>query len=109
MPDNQLPGKIEDFIRLLVPPDKVKGTLWKRAEKSVQSIPQKNRLFSDNDIPKANVFTYLAWQEEPGRPMGEAITRRYLTPDAEIANKFIAWIRKLFDLEETPQSNIPQK
>ena len=98
MPDNQLQGKIEDFVRLLVPPYKVREALWKRAEKSVQSMPKTRQLFSSNDIPKANIYTYLAWQEEPGRPIGESITRRYLTADAPIAAKFIDWIRTLFNL-----------
>lgn len=98
MPDNQFPGKIEDFIRLLVQPDSVSDLLWKRAEIVVEAIPKTERLFSENNIPKVNVHTYLAWQEEPGCPMGGAITRRYFAADAEIANKFIAWIRKLFSL-----------
>ncbi len=39
------------------------------------------------------------WQEEPGKPMGQAITKRYLDATAPQAQQLIRWIRKLFDLE----------
>ncbi|MGH2495980.1 MAG: DUF3226 domain-containing protein [Ktedonobacteraceae bacterium] len=48
---------------------------------------------------KARIHTWLAWQKEPGKPMGQAITARYLDADALHARQLIAWIRKLFDLE----------
>lgn len=94
MPNNQLPGKIEDFIRLLVADDK--EGLWQLSEKAVREIPTENRLFADKDIIKANVHNFLAWQDEPGRPMGESITRRYFQPDAPEALNFVDWVRRLY-------------
>jgi hypothetical protein len=96
MPNNKLVGKIENFIRLLVAKDK--ENLWQIAEKAVGEIPAKEKLFADKDVIKAQVHTFLAWQDEPGRPMGESITRRYFQTDAPEALNFVEWIRKLFEI-----------
>ncbi len=94
MPDNKLLGKIENFIRLLVANER--ETLWQIAEKSVDEIPDNEKLFAEKDVIKAQVHTFLAWQDEPGRPMGESITRRYFQTDAPEAIKFTDWIRRLY-------------
>ncbi len=94
MPNNELVGKIENFIRLLVA--KEKEPLWKIVETSVNDIPNEHKLFAEKDLIKAQVHTFLAWQDEPGRPMGESITRRYFKPDAPEAQKFISWLKLLF-------------
>lgn len=47
---------------------------------------------------KARLHTWLAWQEEPGKPMGLSITARYLDADALHAQQLIKWLRQLFDL-----------
>lgn len=94
MPNNQLMGKIENFIRLLVSADK--ESLWQISEKAVNEIPDNERLFANKDLIKAQVHTFLAWQDEPGRPMGESITRRYFQTDAPDALNFVSWIRKLY-------------
>jgi hypothetical protein len=96
MPNNKLVGKIENFIRLLVAEEK--ENLWQIVEKVVSEIPAEEKLFADKDIIKAQVHTFLAWQDEPGRPMGESITRRYFQTDAPDAINFAAWIRRLFEL-----------
>jgi len=96
MPNNQLPGELEDFVQLLVPADDL---LWTRAEQVVHAIPTDERRFPAHDLMKAMMHTWLAWQHEPGRPMGLAITKRFLDSDAPSAQLFIAWIRRLFSLE----------
>lgn len=96
MPDNTLPGKVEDFVALLVPPD---DSLWKRAELNVQQIPEAERRFIENAFIKAHIHTWLAWQEYPGLPMGQAITRRYLNSNAPHALQLLDWLRRLFNLD----------
>lgn len=93
MPDNVLPGMLEDFIRALVPDS---DSLWNRAENCVNEISEPERRFSA--VSKAYVHTWLAWQEEPGTLMGAAINKRYLNADALSAQQLMAWIRRLFDL-----------
>lgn len=97
MPNNTLPGKIEDFITLLVP---TADNLWKRAELNVQQIPLTERLFTENAFIKAHVHTWLAWQERPGLPMGKAISEHYLDANVQNARQLVAWLRRLFDLGE---------
>ena len=45
---------------------------------------------------KAKIHTYLAWQDVPGRPMGQAITTNILNANSELAVKFVKWLKKLF-------------
>ena len=95
MPDNQLPGKIEDFIAYLRPES---DTLWTRAQEAVEQIPSQERRFKPQSAIKAAIHTWLAWQEEPGTPMGQAITKHYLDASAPQAMHLLDWLRRLFDL-----------
>lgn len=63
MPDNQLPGILEDFIAFLVPPG---DKLWPRMKQCIADIPQAERRFIPERQSKAEIHTWLAWQEEPG-------------------------------------------
>ena len=87
---------IEDFIKFLVPKDDV---LWPLAEEIVQRVIETDQKFRPSYKSKAYLHTWLAWQEEPGGPMGQAITKRYLNADEIHARQLIAWIRRLFELE----------
>jgi hypothetical protein len=93
MPDNRLPGLLENFIRFLVP---VGNPLLAHACSCVAAIPPAQRNFSEVDRPKAEIHTWLAWQESPGLPLGTAITAKYLKAEAECAQVLMSWIRRLF-------------
>ncbi len=95
MPNNKLPGMLEDFVALLIPSEDL---LWARALESVNNIPSEQRRFTITHLSKAYIHTWLAWQEEPGTPLGSAITKRYFNPDAPQAAIFIAWVRRLYGL-----------
>jgi hypothetical protein len=95
MPNNKLPGILEDFIGFLVPEGDL---LWERAKDCVGSIPEAERLFPKVHEPKANIHTWLAWQEEPGAPLGLAITKRYLDVNVPHAQQLVNWTRRLFNL-----------
>ena len=96
MPDNQLPGMLEHFCSFLVPTNDV---LWITAETSLQQVIQQDRRFIERHTIKAHLHTWLAWQEEPGKPIGQAITKRFLDPKAPHAQQFVQWIRLLFEIE----------
>ena len=100
MPDNRLPGSLENFIGFLKPDG---DTLWARAEEAVAQIPAQERLFKPQATVKAHVHTWLAWQEEPGTPMGQAISKKYLNADAPHALQLLDWLRRLFDLDSAPE------
>jgi Protein of unknown function (DUF3226) len=93
MPNNTLPGMLENFVQLLVPSD---DALWALADDCLQRIPKQEQRFLDSHRIKAQIHTWLAWQENPGTPMGLAITKRYLKGDAPLAQQLIKWIRRLF-------------
>ena len=90
MPDNRLPGMIEDFVGLLVP---ARDTLFPRVDGFLASIPEQDRLFPEARRPKAHVHTWLGIQEEPGKPLGQAITARYLDPHCPHVEPFLKWLR----------------
>lgn len=92
MPDNASPGALEEFVATLVPPD---DPLWERAANAVDSIPEEHRRFPLIRRGKAHIHTWLAWQESPGSPMGQAIGKRDLKADAPAARQFVAWLRRL--------------
>jgi len=96
MPNNTISGMLEDFMSLLIPSEDI---LWPIAQDIVQQVIAKDRRFPQTQEMKANIHTWLAWQEEPGKPMGQAITKRYLKAEAPHAQQFMTWIRRLFDLE----------
>ncbi|CAA7623830.1 DUF3226 domain-containing protein [Magnetospirillum sp. UT-4] len=93
MPDNTLNGMLEDFVAVLVPNG---DSLFPRAGAAVGAIPAPERQFKDAHLPKAHIHTWLAWQAEPGRPMGQAITKRFLDGDCAEAARFADWLRRLF-------------
>jgi hypothetical protein len=93
MPDNQLPGILEDFLRFLVPQG---DPLLAHADGAIERIPEGHRNFPDRRRPKALIHTWLAWQEEPGKPLGQAITARYLDPSLPYADRFADWLRRTF-------------
>ena len=95
MPDNAIPGMLEDFMSLLIP---AKDVLWPMAQAFVQQVIATERRFPATQQMKANVHTWLAWQEEPGKPMGLAVTKHYFLPDAPHAQQLIEWVRRLFDI-----------
>jgi hypothetical protein len=92
MPDNQTPGMLEDFCIQMI-----KGTGHQQAEAAVSTAQAAGVCtFKPDHLSKAIVHTYLAWQDEPGRPLGQAITSRTLRPDTETAKAFVAWLTRLF-------------
>ena len=94
MPDNRTDGILEDFLRFLVPQPSV---LLDHAENSVADIPEGERRFRPReDELKAVIHTWLAWQREPGRPFGTAITERFLDSNVAEARVIASWLRRLF-------------
>jgi hypothetical protein len=92
MPDNASAGMLEDFAASLVASS---DFLWTHAEQAIDAIPAEHRRFADVHRPKALIHTWLAWQEGPGSPMGQAITKGDLDANAPPAQRFVAWLRRL--------------
>ncbi|GAB4032068.1 DUF3226 domain-containing protein [Spirosoma jeollabukense] len=98
MPDNiQKPGMLEHFVATLIPPD---DQLKPIAEEILTKI-ETDRLNKYKTIhsSKALIHTWLAWQEEPGTPMGLSITKTYLKHNSELCQRFIVWLDALFNTQ----------
>ena len=93
MPDNKTNGMLEDFVADLVPKDDMS---FAHAKKVLGSLPDEVKKFSTIHLSKAVVHTWLAWQEDPGTPMGQALTKKYLDASAPITTDFLKWLRRLF-------------
>lgn len=95
MPNNQLAGKIEDFIRFLIPEE---DKLLPQVEKHLNEMESKGLTrYASKDRPKALVHAWLALQESPGTPLGQSITKRYLSVENEVAQVFMKWLKETFN------------
>lgn len=102
MPDNAVSGMLENFIAFLVRPD---DALWNRAIEVVDQLPEYR--FPIGQKSKAQIHTWLAWQEKPGLPMGLAIKAQYLQADALPAQQLMSWLRRLFALNTDESQPTP--
>lgn len=94
MPNNQSNGMLEDFVMTLADENDV---LMSESDTVLASLEQRSlNRYTPEHRSKAKIHTYLAWQEEPGKPMGQAITARVLHAESESAKVFIEWIKRLF-------------
>lgn len=96
MPDNQIPGMLEDFLAFLVPPH---DALLPHVDGFLGGLPSAGQCaarFPDKNRIKARIHAWLSVQLEPGKPLGQAITARYLDADAPKASALIGWLRRLF-------------
>ena len=94
MPNNKLPGAIEEFVSFLGPQD---DELWPIAQSAVQQAISIKCNFRSSHVMKAHLHTWLSWQEEPGTPMGHAITKKYINANAPDALQLITWFRNVFE------------
>jgi hypothetical protein len=94
MPNNDQNGMLEDFITFLIPKE---DKLLPFANKTLDAIEKENM---NKYIPahksKALIHSWLSWQEDPGTPMGLAITKKFLTTQEEICQKLISWLTGTF-------------
>lgn len=95
MPDNLRTGALEDFLRDLVAHG---DPLLRLAEQSTTAAKGIGARFPDQDIKKAELHAWLAWQKEPGRPYGVAIQAHYFRDTSATAERFVTWFSRLFGI-----------
>jgi hypothetical protein len=93
MPNNKNRGILEDFLRFLIP---VGNQLFAHVESCVANIPPNERRFSLLAEPKAIIHTWLAWQKDPGKPMGVAITAKFLDSSVPQVDVLVSWLKRLY-------------
>ena len=96
MPDNVSEGYMEVFLSYLVPNQQ--EPVWKHAIASVSSAIELQCGCREAHVSKANLFTWLAWQDPPGRSPGLALTHKVLDPAAPSASAFVKWFVNLYQL-----------
>lgn len=98
MPDCRAKGMLEDFLRLMVPGHDA-DKLWLHA-RTVTEVAKKEHgaPYIDAHKVKAEIHTWLAWQNEPGKRFGAALAAKILDPNAESARPFLCWFAQLFQL-----------
>ena len=96
MPDNSAEGCLETFLRYLVPNDS--EAVWQHAIRSAAASRGHGARYRDAHAPKANLYTWLSWQDPPGQNPGRALTQSILSPESERAAPFVKWFRELYEL-----------
>ncbi|MEA5466885.1 DUF3226 domain-containing protein [Leptothoe sp. PORK10 BA2] len=96
MPDNKTQGMLETFLSYLVPDPS--ESLWKYAQEVTQSAKQKGSNFIEPHVDKANIHTWLAWQNPPGRQLHNAVMEKILDPNHPRAQPFVDWFKRLYGL-----------
>jgi hypothetical protein len=97
MPDNSSVGYLESFLAGLIPGSG--QALWFHAIESAERAKAEfGAPYRDGHTVKAHFYTWLAWQDTPGRPPGETIKKGCLDPKAHQAAAFVAWFRRLYEV-----------
>ena len=93
MPDNQLPGELEEFIERMIPPT---DPIWPLSQSYIEGIPCANRKFAEGKTLRAMVHAWLAARKDP-RPMGTAIRAKDLDVNVPNCSAFLEWLDQLFN------------
>lgn len=94
MPDNITDGSIETFLRLLVQDEK----LWTMACDSVSKAVEAGANCRPTHRAKAELYTWLAWQDPPGQSPGASLAGKILDPKSVHAAGFVDWFVTLYQL-----------
>jgi hypothetical protein len=97
MPDCSSTGMLENFLRHLVPTSP--EALWEHAQASASHARILGAPYRDVHKDKAQIHSWLAWQDPPGERMGLALTQKILNPYAATAMPFVRWFMDLYQLQ----------
>ena len=98
MPDNRSVGTLETLLKKLVRAES--NAVLEHAVKSCNDSKTHGAPFKKVHEEKAHVFTWLAWQDEPGRNLNTVDFANVFDPKSSHAQPFIAWLLKLFDIQK---------
>lgn len=95
MPNNQTFGIFENFLSTLF---STSDPLPPLASKATIEAKELGAKFNDNNLGKAELYTWLAWQEKPGKPPWMAFYKGYFQQSSELSDTFIKWFKDLYEL-----------
>lgn len=96
MPDNSQTGMLETFLLHLRPNDNPR--LVDLATQVVDDAKRCGAPFAEAHRDKALIYTWLAWQDPPGRQLHNAIMQRMLRADSALARAFLNWFCRLYQI-----------
>jgi hypothetical protein len=97
MPDNRMRGMLETFLAYMIPDGG--EALWEFAQATTQDVQQNYAVrFKAAHLDKANIYTWLAWQNPPGQQLHQSIMQRILDPKHSKSQKFVTWFKNLYGL-----------
>ena len=94
MPDNQSRGMLETFLAYLVPDN----NLWQYTQNKVIEAKQQGATYRDYHLDKANIHTYLAWQDPPGKQLHDAVKQKILNQSHPQSVNFLRWLQELYEI-----------
>jgi hypothetical protein len=97
MPDNSSRGMMESFMTYLIP--NPAQSIWVLAQQATANAVAQGARCRDVHRDKANIFTWLAWQDPPGQVIGTAFLQKALDAQAPYAASFVEWFTNLFELQ----------
>ena len=96
MPNNRFTGMLEDWLVGLIPEGS--GPLYELARRCVSEAKRQNARFKPVHRTKAEIHTWLAWQDEPGLRLYDAVKHGVLDPKQPGSEPFVQWFKGLFRL-----------
>ncbi len=92
MPNNQNEGMLEDFIKTCLSTTEL--PLFDHAVQVVQAVP--NKKFKDHHYSKAEVATWLAWQNQPGHGLYYSVKDKLLDTEHALFQEMQQWLKNIF-------------
>ena len=97
MPDNKMRGMLETFLADIIFEENQE--IWEFAKHSVNEARIRGAKIKPNHIDKANIYTWLAWQDKPAQQIGIAVKKKTIfDPTHPNAQKFVTWFKELYGL-----------
>lgn len=96
MPDNSSEGMLETFLSQLGPSSE---SLWDHVSRSAATATQLGAPFKEAHRIKAELHTWLAWQDPPGEQLHIAAMRKFFEFGSPEGGRFIEWFRQLYEIE----------
>jgi len=92
MPNNKDDGIIENWIAQSIRPSE--QVLFDSARTTVSRLNPKK--FHENQTSKADVATWLAWQQVPGQPIASVIGNQLVDVNAPLVESIVEWLTATF-------------
>lgn len=99
MPNNENEGMLETFLSNLIPEKNPEDNhLWQYTKEVVKEAKKRGATFKNVHQDKAQIHTWLAWQNEPGTQLHNALKFKILDPTHHQGKKFFDWFKQLYSL-----------